>query len=75
MDRDTVTEHLSFSWSYYRIYDYLATHDTVDFSDFNDTIHFEIQYTDGTVTTVSVELLFSDAGEATAVCGDYTLSK
>ncbi len=47
--------------------------DVLDYTDFNDTIYIEIEYEDGTKTTGSVKLVFDESGEATVLCGDYSL--
>ncbi len=47
--------------------------DTLDYTAFNDTIYIEIEYEDGTKTTGSVKLVFDESGEATVLCGNYSL--
>ncbi len=47
--------------------------DRLDYTAFNDTIHVEIDYMDGTKSTASVKLVFDETGEATVICGGYSL--
>ncbi len=47
----------------------------LDYTAFNDTIHIELTYADGTKTTGSIRLVFDKTGEATVFCGDYALVK
>lgn len=43
----------------------------VSFSAFNDTVTFTVEYEDGFTAIGVVDIVFSENGEATAVCKDY----
>ncbi len=47
--------------------------ESLDYAAFNDIIHFEVEYTDGSRSTGSVRLVFDENGEATVFCGEYGL--
>ncbi|MBQ7101839.1 MAG: hypothetical protein IJN81_09405 [Clostridia bacterium] len=49
----------------------LSENSGISFSAFNDTVTFTVEYEDGFTATGVVEIIFSENGEATAVCKDY----
>ena len=49
----------------------LSENNGLSFSAFNDTVTFTVEYSDGVTATGVVNIVFSESGEATAVCKDY----
>ncbi len=71
LEKEQITDKLSFSWNYRRINDYFSSTAQPRYEDLNDTFHFTVEYEDGTVVTAALDIVFDASGTATICCTGY----